>query len=305
MHFTLRQVENGPSSARSPERDSDGPGGQADNRGRTTQGRTVPAKANRCPHCWSALANDVTGFCPFCRGSLAPKQKRRRGGDTPEAKAVTPPPVTPAPYQRYEPYEPSQPYEYHRPAPAQPVPAPVDYAAEAAPAGGGVAVAERDPAEFPGTPLPPGFFDALPEKARKPKSRGIPLRAIGVASVVVVGAIGGISQAADRNQDISSPARHLVKAACAEYRDFTTRLHENENDLDATRQAVWWFQSNVDRFAEAALLDPDLAAASEVVAWFDRAIEVDFAPIEAMTEDEIDAFEKPLAQACYNGPGRA
>jgi hypothetical protein len=345
----------------------------------------VPAKANRCPHCWSALAEYVNDFCPFCRGSVAPKQKRRRGGDAPEA--APPAPSQPyEPYQRYEPAQPSQPaqryepyqpyepaqpsqpaqryepYQSHEPAqpsqpaqryepyqsyepaqpsqpaqryepyqsyeparpaqpapsngayeplgysaspPAQPAPAPGQLAAQVGPTGGGVAVAERDPVEFPGTPLPPGFFDALPEKARNPKGRGIPVRAIGVVGLIVVGAAGGISRAADRNDDIASPARHLVKTACAEYRNLSTRLDTDENDLDAFRQLVSWFQTNGDRFAEAAVLDPDLAGASEAVAWFDQAIDAEFEPIKARTQEQLDALEEPLVQACYSGPGRA
>lgn len=267
----------------------------------------MSAKANRCPHCWAALSEHVTDFCPFCRGSVAVKQKRRRGDETPERrverKVATPPPAPPP-----LPHEPYQPYEDRRPAPAHPMPAPVDYFAAAAPAAGGVAVAERDPVEFPGTPLPPGFFDALPEKVRNTKPRRIPLRVIGVGAAIALGSlggIGGIRQAADRDHALSSPARHLVESACAEYRDFTTRLRKDPQDVAATEQAVRWFQGNVDRFAEAAMLDPELSAASGVVTWFDSAIEANFAPLEAMSDAEIDAREEPLAQACYNGPGRA
>ena len=248
----------------------------------------MSANANRCPHCWAALSEHVTDFCPFCRGSVAVKQKRRRGDETPERgverKVATPPPAPP------------------------PMPAPVDYFTAAAPAAGGVAVAERDPVEFPGTPLPPGFFDALPEKVRNTKPRRIPLRVIGVGAAIALGSlggIGGIRQAADRDHALSSPARHLVESACAEYRDFTTRLRKDPQDVAATEQAVRWFQGNVDRFAEAAMLDPELSAASGVVTWFDSAIEANFAPLEAMSDAEIDAREEPLAQACYNGPGRA
>ena len=259
----------------------------------------MPVTANRCPHCWAALSEHVTDFCPHCRRSLVVKQKRRRG-ETPGSAGAIPPPVTPAPYEPYPP----EPYGHHHAAPAQPLPAPADHAMTAASVGGGVAVAERDPVEFPGTPLPPGFFDALPGKVRKPR-RGIPTRAIGVMSVVVATAVGGAVRAADRSEDLSSPARYLVKAACAEYRDFTTRLGQDADDVAATTQAINWFQNNVGRFAEAARLDPQLTKASAVVAWFDRAIEADFAPIDALSDDELDALEDPLVQACYNGVGRA
>ena len=262
----------------------------------------MPAKANRCPQCWSALADYINDFCPHCGGSVAPKQKRRRGDATPETKGAIPPPPTFEAYQPYEPYEPYEPYA----APPAPVPA---APAAATPAATAVAVLERDPVEFPGTPLPPGFFDGLPQKTDKqPKRRRFSAKTLGVGGAIVLasmGGIGGIRQSAERDADISSPARALVAGVCAEYRDFTTDLHDDRNDADAMRRAVWWFQSNVDRFSEAAVVDPDLAGASEVVAWFDRAIKADFAPIDAMTDAELDAFEQPLVQACYNGPGRA
>ena len=262
----------------------------------------MPANANRCPHCWAALSEHVTDFCPHCRRSLVVQQARPRRGETPELRRATPPPATPAPY---EPYQPSEPYDHHRAAPAQPLSAPADDAMAAASVRGGVAVAERDPVEFPGTPLPPGFFDALPGKVRNRRPRRIPTRAIGVMGIIVVGVVGRSVRAADRNEDLSSPARYLVKAACAEYRDFTTRLGQDAEDVTATGQLISWFQNNVGRFAEAARLDPELTRASDVVAWFDRAIAADFAPIDAMSDDELEALEDPLVQACYNGVGRA
>ena len=254
----------------------------------------MPTKANRCPQCWSALADYIKDFCPHCGGSVAPKQKRRRGDVTPETRVVVPPAPMSGPYQPYEPY---------------PAPTPPAAPAATAPVATAVAVLERDPVEFPGTPLPPDFFDGLAEKSDKqPKKRRISAKNFGIGCAIALasmGGIGGIRQSAERTADVSSPARHLVAGVCAEYRDFTTDLAADRNDVDAMRRAVWWFQSNVDRFGEAALLDPDLAGASEVVAWFDRAIEADFGPIDAMSEAELDAFEKPLVQACYNGPGRA
>ena len=254
----------------------------------------MPAKANRCPQCWSALADYIKDFCPHCGSSVAPKLKRRRGEVTPETKAAIPPPPMFGSYQPYEPYA---------------APAVAAAPAAAAPVATAVAVLERDPVEFPGTPLPPEFFDGLPQKADKePKKRRFSAKTIGVGGAIALasmGGIGGIRQSAERDADVSSPARDLVAGVCAEYRDFTTALHDDRNDVDAMRRAVWWFQSNVDRFSEAAVVDPDLAGASEVVGWFDRAIKADFAPIDAMTDAELDAFEQPLVQACYNGPGRA
>jgi hypothetical protein len=265
----------------------------------------VPAKANRCPHCWAALADYINDWCPHCHRNLAAKQKRWGGGATADVQAPAPPPAAPAPY---EPYEFSQP----APLPAVPVAAaaatPVAAAPAAAPAGGGVAVAERDRLEFPGTPLPPGFFDSLPQKEHKPKNRRFSVKTLSVGGVVAVasmGGIGGIIESARRSDAISSPARHIVAGACAEYRSFTTRMNKDRGDTAASEEAILWFQSNVDRFAEAAIFDPKLAAASEVVTWFNGAIEQDFEPIQGMTEAELDAFEKPLIQACYKGPGRA
>ena len=257
----------------------------------------MPAKANRCPQCWSALADYIKDFCPHCGGSVAPKQKRRRGEAPAETKTVAPPAM---PYQPYESYG-------ARTAPAAPaVPAAT---AAAAPVAAAVAVLERDPVEFPGTPLPPGFFDGLPQKADKQaKKRRFSARTLGVGGAIALASMGGISgirQSAERDADVSSPAREMVAGVCAEYRDFTTDLQADRNDVDAMRRAVGWFQSNVDRFAEAAISDPDLSGASDVVAWFDNAIKADFAPIDAMTDSELDAFEQPLVQACYNGPGRA
>lgn len=280
----------------------------------------MPAKANRCPQCWSALADYIKDFCPHCGGSVAPKQKQGRGAAPAETKAAVPPAPS-GPYQPYELY--TAPARPAAPTARTPVTAPTPVAATAAlaapetpaataaaaPIATAVAVLERDPVEFPGTPLPPGFFDGLPQKADKqPKKRRFSLKTIGVGSAIALasmGGIGGIRQSAQRDSDLSSPARSLVAGVCAEYRDFTTDLDDDRNDVDAMRRAVWWFQSNVDRFAQAAVADPDLAGASEVVAWFDNAIKADFAPIDAMTDAELEAFEQPLVQACYNGPGRA
>jgi hypothetical protein len=52
-----------------------------------------------------------------------------------------------------------------------------------------VAVLERDPAEFPGQPLPADFFAALPERTRraprKLNSRVLVVIAIAVGSAVI------------------------------------------------------------------------------------------------------------------------
>jgi hypothetical protein len=241
----------------------------------------VPQNANRCPHCWAALAEHVTDFCPFCRGSLAVKERGRRGSDAPKANPVTPPPPPPQPAAPYEPYPP---YE------------PVAAAAAAATA---VAVLERDPIEFPGTPLPQDFFDALPERARKPKSKWSAGRIIGIVTVVAIGIVSGVLSE-DRNAKSSSPARQMVAGPCAEYRDFTSR-----SDREGFQQAMLWFQNNVATFAAAAKVDPDLRDAAEVVAWFDNAIKANFAPMGAMSSEDLQAKEEPLARACYLGPGRA
>jgi len=253
----------------------------------------VPAKANRCPHCWAALAYDVGDFCPHCRRSLAVKQKRRFGEAPEEPKPVT---------------RPAAPRYFGEPLGSFREPASTFREAEPAPTGGGVALAERDPVEFPGTPLPPGFFDALPEKTRPAKTRRFSLKTIGVGGVIAFASIGGISgirQAAERDDALASPARHLVAGPCAEYRDFNDRLRKDATNQAALMQGLDWFQANADRFAAAAQLDPGLAKASEIITWYDNAIKDNFAPFATKTQDEFKAFEKPLAEACYNGPGRA
>jgi len=244
----------------------------------------VPQNANRCPHCWAALAADVTDFCPFCRKSLGiGKQQLRRNPEAPTSGPVTPPPPPPG-YTPYPPYEPA--------VSAAP-------AVTAAPAAGAVAVLERDPVEYPGTPLPPDFFDALPERARKPRSRWSFGRVIGVLTVVGIGVVSSV-MADEGNDKNSSPARHLLAGPCAEYRDFTTR-----SDAAAFEQGTVWFQSNADTFAAAARLDPDLRDASEAVAWYKSAIEANFAPMRLMSAEELTAKERPVALACYRGAGRA
>ena len=245
----------------------------------------MPQNANRCPHCWAALAADVTDFCPFCRKSLGVKRQSRRGSEAPNAGPVTPPPPPPPPYIPYQPHEPG----VSSAAPA----------VAAAPAAGAVAVLERDPVEYPGTPLPPDFFDALPERARKPRSRWSFGRVIGIATVVGIGVVSSVIADAG-NEKNSSPARHLLAGPCAEYRDFTTR-----SDREAFEQGTLWFQSNADTFAAAARLDPDLREASEAVAWYKSAIEANFAPMRLMSADELTAKERPVALACYRGAGRA
>lgn len=253
-----------------------------------------------------------------------------------------PPEPAPTPYQPYEPYAPpappepaDTPYEsYAPPAPAAPpappapayepdesyappvppAPAPSGLASYPPPAGypppaadpapAAVAVLERDPAEFPGQPLPPDFFTALPERARR-APRKLSRKLVFVAIVGVGIVVSAIGQWADRNDALTSPARHLVAGACAEYRDFTTRLDRDGNDLAAVQEGMVWFQNNGDRFVEAARLDPGLQPAADFVVWFNGAMEAGFETIENVPQSEIDEREEPLTQACYFGPGRA
>lgn len=174
--------------------------------------------------------------------------------------------------------------------------------ASAAPAA--VAVLERDPVEFPGQPLPDDFFAALPERAKRaPLKISRKLVVLGIIGVSAgVSAIGGW---ADRNDAITSPARHLVAGACADYRDFTTRLDNNRDDVTAFQDGVVWFQNNRDRFVAAARLDLELQGAADFVVWFNDLIDRGFAGADGITDDEIDAREEPLTQACYAGAGRA
>jgi hypothetical protein len=203
-----------------------------------------------------------------------------------------PPPPSPAPAPSHEPYQPYEPYE------AYPAYGAAEAAAPAA-AATAVAVLERDPVEFPGTPLPPNFFDALPERARKPKSKWSAGRIIGIGTVVAIGIVTSV-MSEDREARSSSPARQIVAGPCAQYRDFTSR-----SDAESFQAAMLWFQNNVETFDAAAKVDPDLGDAAEVVAWFDSAIKANFAPMRAMSAEDLQAKEEPLARACYVGPGRA
>jgi hypothetical protein len=167
-----------------------------------------------------------------------------------------------------------------------------------------VAVLERDAAEFPGQPLPPDFFAALPERTRR-APRKLNLRVLIVVAVVGGGALfSAIGDNADRSKALDSPARYLVAGACANYRDFATRLDRNGDDAAALQDGIVWFQNNGDRFTEAARLDPELQPAADYVVWFAGVIEADFEPIRDMPGNEIDAREEPLTQACNTGPGR-
>lgn len=297
---------------------------------------------NRCPHCWSSLPAACDDFCPHCGRGLAPKA-RRRGRGKPVGAATSPSTQPPAPaYTPYEPYVPPappdmadmadtpdtpdyapyEPYVPASPAPATdafasyppPAPAPAytlyrgdgppsASAALSTPASGAVAVLERDPAEFPGQALPPDFFAALPERTRR-APRKLNLRVLLVVAVAGGGAIiSAIGEAGDRSAAVDSPARYLVAGACAEYRDITTRM-ENADDLAAVQDGIVWFQTNTDRFVEAARLDPELQPAADYVVWFNGVIEADFEPIQGLPEGEINDREEPLTQACYFGPGR-
>jgi hypothetical protein len=168
-----------------------------------------------------------------------------------------------------------------------------------------VAVLERDPAEFPGQALPPDFFAALPERTRR-APRKLNLRVLIVVAIAGGGAvISAIGESADRGAAIDSPARYLVAGACADYRDFATRLDRNGDDPVALQDGIVWFETNGDRFTEAARLDPELQAAADYVVWFAGVIEADFEPIRDMPGSELDDREEPLTQACNTGPGRA
>jgi len=204
-----------------------------------------------------------------------------------------PPPPPPSPA-----YVPAS---YPPPAPPPPEAGP----ATPAPAPGAVAVLERDRAEFPGQPLPDGFFAALPERTRR-APRKLNVRVLVLVAVVGGGALfSAIGEVSDRNAAVDSPARYLLEGACGDYRDFTTRLDRDGDDQDALADGMVWFANNGDRFMEAARLDPELQPAADFVVWFNGVIEADFEPIADMSPSEIDDREQALTEACYSGPGRA
>jgi hypothetical protein len=214
-----------------------------------------------------------------------------------EPDAAPPPPPPPAP--TYALYQGSGP-------PAQafaPEPSPTA-APGAAPAPAAVAVLERDPVEFPGQPLPPDFFHALPERARR-APRKLNRTVLIVAIAVGAGIVSTVGGWYDREDAIASPARHLVAGACTEYRDIADRLENDDNDFEAMQDSIVWFQNNRDRFVEAAVLDPELQAAADVVVWFDDGIDAGFQQFLGISSAELEEREEPLSQACFTGPGRA
>jgi hypothetical protein len=168
-----------------------------------------------------------------------------------------------------------------------------------------VAVLERDPAEFPGQPLPSDFFAALPERTRR-APRKLNLRLLIVIAIAGGGAVvSAIGEATDRNAAVDSPARYLVAGACAEYRAITARLEGNPNDLAAVQDGMVWLQNNGDRFVEAARLDPDLQPAADYVLWWNGMIAGGSESFRDLSRGEITNREEPLAKACNTGPGRA
>jgi hypothetical protein len=235
----------------------------------------------------------VTDFCIHCRASLAPKAPRRRWRATPEQAATPEVDAPPTPAVEHTPYVSYEPPPQTFPAASAPAPAPA-----------AVAVLERDPVEFPGQPLPDDFFGALPERARR-APRKLNRKLVVLAVVVVSAGVSAVGGWADRNDAVSSPARHLVAGACAEYRDINNRLNRNPDDFVAGSEALAWFQSNGDRFAAAAQLDPGLQGAADYVVWFNEVVNESVPTADEITDEEFAAREQPLTDACYTGPGRA
>lgn len=167
------------------------------------------------------------------------------------------------------------------PTPAAPAPA------AAAPVG----LLEREPVEFGGTPLPPGFFDALQAEPRT--GPVISRRMLRFGALAVVGLVSLGLAARDRTDAVTSPARHLVAGACSEYRDFSTDLGPD------------WYVVNADRFIAGAQLDPKLAGAAEFMTWIRARIDAGPESIASITDAEFELRSEPLVEACWNGPGRA
>lgn len=255
---------------------------------------------NRCQYCWSSLPAARPEVCPHCHRILAVKASRRRWRT--QADEVAAAPAAPAPARDRTP----EPYAAPEPPASTPYEPPASYPPPAtAPAPAAVAVLERDAGEFPGQPLPPDFFAALPERTRR-APRKLNLRVLIVVAVVGGGALfSAIGDRADRTAAVDSPARYLVAGACAEYRDITTRMERNPNDVAAVQEGMVWLENNVDRFVEAARLDPDLKGAADYVVWWNAMITGDAQSFADLSRDEITNREEPLAQACYSGPGRA
>ena len=155
-----------------------------------------------------------------------------------------------------------------------------------------VAVLERDRHEFPGTPLPADFFTSFREEQRR-NSISISPRLVRFGAVAVVVLVGLGFAARDRADDVTSPARHLVASACAEYRDFSIDIGPE------------WYVVNADRFDAAARLDPELAPAAEFMTWFRGALETGPDALADLSDEEFAKREQPLVEACWDGPGRA
>ena len=234
----------------------------------------MPANANRCPHCWAALSEHVTDFCPHCRRSLVANQKRRD--------------------------------DHHRAAPAQPLPVPTDDAMAAASVGGGVAVAERDPVEFPGTPLPFGFFDALPEKVRNPRVAADPGEGHrchryhrGERRWRRLSGPPTATRTSRRRPAISSrlPAPNTATSPPAWPRTPTMSPPTRRRSAGSrtTSAASPRLPGSIPSSPKRPMLSPGSIAPSRPTS----------RRFDALSDDQLEALEDPLVHACYNGVGRA
>ena len=268
-------------------------------------------RPTRCPACWAALPATVGLHCPHCGKAVdkaAKRSRRRRNDDAvtaaettgvaaaapvgPPAPDAEPPSWAAAPAASAEPPSWAPPPASASAAGSWSPPYPSAVATLEAPP-------ERDPVEFPGTPLPPNFFPPVPVRRRPPLGR----KAVGIGVAVVIGLGGAVFQWADRNEAIASPARDFIKEPCALYRDIAFRLEQDADDAEAAEMAYYWFQDNLGDFERAAHLDPELTEAAASVRWFNDTL-ADPARIDATSDAEFDEWETPVNDACTTGPGR-
>ena len=162
--------------------------------------------------------------------------------------------------------------------------------------------------------LPPGSVAYAPAR----KSSWTPARVLGavaagivaffvtsvIIGAVVLAVVGTVGADAPDKSALSSPARPLIKEPCASYREISFRLAKNEGDQIAALDAVNWVTANRQVFADAARLDPSVAAGAESVAWLGDLVN-DPARLARTPMDEIKSHEAPLVDVCTKGAGQA
>ncbi len=113
----------------------------------------MTVRADRCPHCWAALALEVGPACPHCRKSLLPTGRKARKAVEQERSARAQRPENGAPQQSHP----------HQPHPHQPPPP--TFVAETQPAPAAVIDARPPSAVEIDAPPPPEASEAPPDWA--------------------------------------------------------------------------------------------------------------------------------------------